>query len=126
MKGWIALLAVVIAGYFLAGAYPTSPLRGPLKSVTVTKRYFAGDSGKAEEMTVQIEDPQRVAAIEKSLRRVWNGFTPTNSGEGSPKYRMQVVYADGTTGKFTFTKTEWSATAQTPDAFVEELKANGL
>ncbi len=126
----IVIVAVLCLAYLLFGGYPSSPLRGRLKSVTVTKRSFApaltnsAESG-IEEKTARIEDRQSVAAIEASLKSVWNGFS-ANSMEGLPKYHMEVEYNDGKTQTFVFTRTDWGASGHTPVPFLKELEKNGL
>lgn len=113
-----------------SGAYPSSPLEGRLRDVTVTKRSIPpalpGPSAPAfDEKTIRIQDPQKVAAIEASLKTVWTGFG-ANSMEGFPKYDMRVEYTDGRTQSFFFTRAEWEGAGRTPAALLKELEKNGL
>ena len=130
MKKWVVIAALLVFAFLLVGGYPTSPLHGTIKAVTVTKKYFApvatnSQQSEFEEKTVRIQDPERVVAIEKSLNIVWSYFG-ANSMEGLPRYRMQVEYSDGKTEAFVFTRTEWGGSGRTPRTLLEELEKNGL
>jgi hypothetical protein len=131
MKKWIGIAAVLgLVGLFLGG-YPTSPLHGTLKAVTVTKKYFQPvhtppSEYETQTNTVHIQDPEQVARIEKSIGRVWNHWGPINSMEGIPRYSMHVQYADGGTDSFNFTRTEWSGKGRTPKSLLKELEKHGL
>lgn len=114
-------LIVIATAIFVLGIltvfcdHPSFPLRGNIHAVNVTR----DDWG--EKKSVRIEDPNRIRSIETSLRLVWSSFIPGNAMEGYPRYDMTVEYADGTTQRFHFDRTDWGANGRTPGSLVMEL-----
>jgi hypothetical protein len=122
-------IAGVIGGLLIAFVFsafiqwPSSPLTGKLQSVTVRVTSYPGRH--RVEKIITIQDPAALAVIEKSMRTVWNHLAP-NSNEGFPKYHMDVVYVDGRTQKFYFSRGEWGGSGATPPALLRELEKQGL
>jgi hypothetical protein len=130
MKRVLVIGAAVCALALFWAGYRTSPLRGRLRSATVTMEYFSPTETNLDglnifEKTVTIKDPAEVAAIEKSLTSVLNHYG-ANSMEDLPRYRMEVQYTDGSTQRFVFTRTEWGGRGFTPPPLLEVLQRNGL
>lgn len=117
MKKLIAITSaiLVLGALILFSKHPSFPLRGGIHAVNVTRNDWG------EKKTVRIDDPERVRAIERSLRVMWRGFIPGNAMEGYPKYDMTVEYADGTTEAFFFNRTDWGSAGRTPSSLVLEL-----
>src|SRR5947209_7353466 len=108
----LVLVVLLIGLVCVFGKYPSHPLKGKLRLVTVTKRE-AGESGVAERV-ITIQDSHQIQAIEGSLEHVWQSFLGANSLEGFPRYRMVVVYTDGQSEVFVFTRAEWGMSGSTP------------
>ena len=127
----IIIIAVMLAGvgWICRGLIPRAPegIHGKVKTAVVTKRYFsdAGTNFTILKKTVVIQEPDRLAAIEQSLKSVPNNFS-YNSGEEFPRYRMRVKYLDGRRQSFYFGKTEFGATGRTPETLIQELEKTGL
>ncbi len=116
--------------WMTVGGWYESPLKGKLKAVTVTMRYFSPaitntDGLDIATKTVTIQQPDSVAAIQDSLSHVWN-HSSVNSMEGFPKYHMEVEYTDGRKQIFVFTRTEWGGSGETPRSLLNQFAKNGL
>ncbi len=121
------ILAAVLA-FVLACLvhYPSNPLSGKLKSVAITKRFVEEGATNTAEKSLTITNTQELAQLHDAANPVPQKLIGLNSGEGFPKYWMQVTYADGKSETILFTRTDWGRSGLTPKRLLKYLEQNGL
>jgi hypothetical protein len=128
MKACVGIILTAVLAFTVACMvqYPSRPFSGKLKTVTITKRFFEEGTTNAVEKSLVITNTQDLAQLRDASTPVWRNLTVANSFEGSPKYRMQVTYADGRSERFSFTRTEWGGSGHTPRRLLKYLEDNCL
>lgn len=126
---FVAILLLIFLPMIIP--YPSFPLDDKLTSATITKHYInplwnwrdsENTNPSSLEVTAIVTNTQELAQIARGTRIIWNSLFPVNSMEGHPRYRMTVTYQNGSSEEFSFTRTEWSGSAFTPEKLVETIE----